>query len=326
MNAMTYEATVAHEQADARRAEIRATKAAVKRVEWERAARLNGAASAAPEVPVAQPQTGKPLTRAQKQKLARERKRAVQARTDALAQAAKSQRDETLAAAVQREPVTYLDPTTRKPVTREARVEESSWDDPADRNTATKAAWQARGFRRRDGLRDLKARRVITDAHWVAAEQFRDDLDAADGAVVKPEIVSTTMCSTPGYGPAMQQLEAQQRVRDGWQAVGLVLSGVFSWVVVSYGSIRDYETCKSVKHGRGSQLLVTALGRLADHYAGRSPRAQVVVVPVTERARVARVAKADAGPFVPWEAPRSTPEELAAALATLRELARRPSE
>ena len=57
------------------------------------------------------------------------------------------------------------------------------------------------------------------------------------------------------------------RVRRAVQVVGIVAGGVFSWVVISRGTLDDYDRCKGQEKGAGSRVLKAALLRLADHYA-----------------------------------------------------------
>lgn len=157
-------------------------------------------------------------------------------------------------------------------VVRELRPADLQREDRPDPDAPKRTV---RGARRRDGLRDMyeadrtrpEERRRITDAHWHAAEAFRSDLAVASGARPPRAAVRVQGAGEAGYGPTERQVDATTRARGAHQAVGLIHAGVLSWVVISGGSLRDYETCKGIRHGRGTDMLVAALDRLADYYS-----------------------------------------------------------
>lgn len=123
------------------------------------------------------------------------------------------------------------------------------------------------GTRRRDGLRQMLSRGHLTDAEWTAAERFRDDLAFAAGARG-----SGGRGSSGSYGPGKLQIDAQTRVNGALRAVGLVLGGVLSWVVISHGTIDGYATCKRIRLARASEMLHAALDRLAVFYSSAGKR------------------------------------------------------
>ncbi|MFT8245211.1 DUF6456 domain-containing protein [Roseomonas sp. BN140053] len=135
---------------------------------------------------------------------------------------------------------------------------------------------------RRARLRDPMRRLVLRD-HWpyrlyVAAATFRDDCevaagggagslaDALDKARLGLPIVTTSLPWQRSNAEAPGQIAAQQRLKEAWRVVGIVAGGVFSWVVVSNGSLADYDECKGLRKGEGGKTLKAALERLADFY------------------------------------------------------------
>lgn len=124
-----------------------------------------------------------------------------------------------------------------------------------------------RAARRRDGLRDLLSRKSITVQQWDAAERFRNDLATAAGARVIAEKAGVRVAfDATRYGPTEYQIDAQARVRAAWRHVGLIASGVVSWVVVSGGSVGDYDAATRRRGRSGTAMLIGALNRLAAYY------------------------------------------------------------
>ncbi|WP_424139380.1 hypothetical protein [Roseomonas chloroacetimidivorans] len=63
------------------------------------------------------------------------------------------------------------------------------------------------------------------------------------------------------------QRQAMRRAQDAWQkAIGLIASGVVSWVVISNGTLDDYASCKGMRRQTAAETLGDALDRLADFY------------------------------------------------------------
>jgi hypothetical protein len=126
-----------------------------------------------------------------------------------------------------------------------------------------------RGGRRMDGLLDMHTRKQITDAQWTGAERFRDDLAVSQGARIQADQAGIRVVfSASRYGPTERQLDAQARVRGAWQATGLALAGVVSWVIVSGASVSDYAQAKAMRKQRACDMLDAALDRLAVFYSG----------------------------------------------------------
>lgn len=121
-----------------------------------------------------------------------------------------------------------------------------------------------RGARRYDGILAMFGSR---SPQFIAAERFRDDCAKAGGARAEAGEASVRLAFDPGrYGPSDAQIDAQARARAAWQAMGLVATGVVSWVVLGNGSLATYEQAKGGKKGRASMILGAALDRLVAHY------------------------------------------------------------
>lgn len=124
-----------------------------------------------------------------------------------------------------------------------------------------------RRARVRDPLRRMVRTGRLPFRSYLAAEQFRSDLEAANGAVDSEHAPGGA--SPPWSRTHLRPLQyaAAQRLRVAWQTViGLIAGGVFSWVVVSHGSLDDYEACRGMRKGQAGRTLRDALERLADHY------------------------------------------------------------
>lgn len=124
-----------------------------------------------------------------------------------------------------------------------------------------------RRARVRDPLRRMVRTGYLEYRCFLAAERFRADLEAANGAVDSP-------FASGGSAPPWQrtnlrprQIAAIRAAMRAWQdAIGLVAAGVVSWVVVSHGTVRDYEACRRMRNGEAGRMLRDALIRLADLY------------------------------------------------------------
>jgi len=164
-------------------------------------------------------------------------------------------------------------------LTRDARGNLVSWRGAAlvDVDTRPDGDHPTRevvGARRRDGLIDLYTRGSLDRAQFAAFARFRDDLSRADGARAHDDDSGVRAAfSAASYGPGDAQLDASARVAGAWQAMGLIAAGVVSWVVVSAGSVRDYETCKRQRNGSGAAMLRAAADRLIAYYDRRPERA-----------------------------------------------------
>jgi hypothetical protein len=116
---------------------------------------------------------------------------------------------------------------------------------------------------------------------YVAADSFREDLERAEGGRDMGEALARALSraatETPSPTPspwqrsnhmAPGQWSAQRRVQRAWrEAIGLVASGVFHWVVISCGTLTDYALCKGIRRSTAAETLKDALERLADFYA-----------------------------------------------------------
>jgi hypothetical protein len=138
-----------------------------------------------------------------------------------------------------------------------------------------------RRARLRDPLRRMVKTGAIDYRLYVAADEFREDLDRADGVRDQAEALAralsrmaTGLPAPPPRHPhthsnegAPGQWAAQQRVQRAWrQAIGLVAAGVFHWVVISRGTLTDYTKVKGLRNGAAGVTLKAALERLADFY------------------------------------------------------------
>ena len=119
---------------------------------------------------------------------------------------------------------------------------------------------------------------------FLAADKFRDDMELADGAgsigsQIRPRITNDRGAPGDRYGYT-GAIAAKESVRRAWQAIGLRLSSIVAWCVVPkpegdggprYGTVRGYEECNRLKHGKGGEMLRDALEKLADHYGLDDP-------------------------------------------------------
>ena len=125
---------------------------------------------------------------------------------------------------------------------------------------------QLSGARRRDYLREMKARHVITAAEWEAVERFRDDLAIASGSGHGVTIETAGIRGTPGYGPTERQVDAVTRVRAAFEGVGLLLAPMLLWCIVAGVSGREYARMRRVPRGRALVMLHDTLEKLAAVY------------------------------------------------------------
>lgn len=138
-----------------------------------------------------------------------------------------------------------------------------------------------RRARLRDPLRRMVRTGAIEYRLYVAADEFREDLERADGVRDQAEALARALSRLATGLPAPPPLHphsyshegvpgqwtSQQRVQKAWQqAIGLVAAGVVHWVVISRGTLTDYATCKGVRRSAAAATLKSALGRLADFY------------------------------------------------------------
>ena len=159
---------------------------------------------------------------------------------------------------------------------RRRRLEVVDAMDPANPNGP-----RIRRARLRDPLRRMVKTGTLPFRLFVAAEVFREDCAKADGGEDAGESFGRALDRAangvppePPLSPWMRgnegkpgQWAAGERVRRAVQVVGIVAGGVFSWVVISRGTLDDYDRCKGQEKGAGSRVLKAALLRLADHYA-----------------------------------------------------------
>jgi hypothetical protein len=138
-----------------------------------------------------------------------------------------------------------------------------------------------RRARTKDPLRRMVKVNAIDYRLYVAADSFREDLERAEGGKDMGEALARALSraatETPSPAPspwqrsnhmAPGQWTAQRRVQRAWrEAIGLVASGVFHWVVVSCGTLKDYADCKGIRRSAAMETLKDALDRLADFYA-----------------------------------------------------------
>ncbi len=160
--------------------------------------------------------------------------------------------------------VVHLDPAVDHGPAIMIRRGEIVREDRADPDNANRTV---AGTSRRDGLRTMWAKGLIDGAEWHAATRFRDDLELASGARPNQGDNGGVRSTARHYEPGIAQIDAQTRVTGAWQAVGLVLTGVVSWVIVSRGTLSDYAECKGVRKERACQMLSTGLARLVVFYA-----------------------------------------------------------
>jgi hypothetical protein len=179
---------------------------------------------------------------------------------------------EELAPAAQRRAVMAPDGT----VLREALVEAAQWDDPSDTNYRSKRPWQVRGFRRVDPLLNLYERGTIGKEHYDAAQRLRTDSATAEGAKSGDPYVRVSGGSGPD-GPAAAQLDALERVRLAWLAIGgkqeqrdLEIKDVVRCVVLGWFGTRRYEEARRIRNGSAVGLLTEGLGRLVEWYDGNA--------------------------------------------------------
>lgn len=136
----------------------------------------------------------------------------------------------------------------------------------------------------KDPIRRAVRKEQLRYRHFLAADKFRDDLELAMGggsigSQIRPRITNDRGAPGDRYGYT-GAITARENVRRAWQAIGLRLAGIVAWCVVPkpegdggprYGSVRDYEECNRLKHGKGGDMLRDALTKLADHYGLDDP-------------------------------------------------------
>ncbi|MDT8330190.1 DUF6456 domain-containing protein [Roseomonas gilardii] len=159
---------------------------------------------------------------------------------------------------------------------RRRRLEVVDALDPANPNGP-----RIRRARLRDPLRRMVKTGTLPFRLFVAAEVFREDCAKADGGEDAGESFGRALERAangvppePPLSPWMRgnegkpgQWAAGERVRRALQAIGIVAGGVFSWVVISRGTLDDYCRCKGARRQDVGETLRRALARLADHYA-----------------------------------------------------------
>jgi hypothetical protein len=118
-----------------------------------------------------------------------------------------------------------------------------------------------------DPLRRLLAKGVITHAHWVAAERFRDCVALAAGA----------RSGAGGRLEAWQRChysarvaDARQEARGSLHAVGPRLSPVFTGAVLHQMPMREIERLGNLRRDSAPGMIVEALDRLAAYQANTS--------------------------------------------------------
>jgi hypothetical protein len=159
---------------------------------------------------------------------------------------------------------------------RRQRLEETYAVDPSQPDGP-----RIRRARTRDPLRRMVKVNAIEYRLYVAADQFREDLHRAVGGRDMGEALARALSraatETPAPPPspwqrsnhmAPGQWAAQRRIQRAWrEVIGLVAAGVFHWVVISCGTLRDYAGCKGIPRPDATKTLKDALSRLADFYA-----------------------------------------------------------
>lgn len=116
----------------------------------------------------------------------------------------------------------------------------------------------------RDEIWLLHQHRVITDAHWIAAERMRDDMVTAAGRIRGQPFQRVN--STPSSGGSTgAMLDAARRVDGAWRAVRPDSRLVF-WCLHG-GSLQAWECLWHKRHGSAAPVLTAALDRLAAYYS-----------------------------------------------------------
>lgn len=139
---------------------------------------------------------------------------------------------------------------------------------------------------RRARVRDPVRSMVAAGAPYrlfLAAERFRRDLEWAEAyrvpSQLRPRITVAHQTHQTTGRELPSALMAGDRVRQAWQAIGMVYGGIVSWCVVpkpadqghTFGTLDGYATEKRMRRQDASALLGEALARLADHYGYGHP-------------------------------------------------------
>lgn len=106
---------------------------------------------------------------------------------------------------------------------------------------------------------------TISREQYEAAARYERDYTIAQGGSAEPLGVFVDRSVGPG-GMGVARIDAQTRYRKANQAVGLVLSPVLSWCVLSTGTVTGYAQTRNWPVHRAVGYLCAALDRLAEHY------------------------------------------------------------
>jgi hypothetical protein len=155
----------------------------------------------------------------------------------------------------------------------------SEWLDPSDDNPMRRAAKTVAGARAANPLANMAARSgLVTLAHLAAAERLSSDAELVGGAAPgrgNPWMrLSGATVAGAGVSPSERALAATSRVRAAMAAIGDERSRSLVGHVLGFAGPERRDVA-SWARGNGMSapiatgMLVAALDRLSDYYAGR---------------------------------------------------------
>jgi hypothetical protein len=128
-----------------------------------------------------------------------------------------------------------------------------------------------RGAKRYSVIHGLYARGRINRHQYQAAMRFVDDMAIAVGQSPADSLSRLGRCRGSGErsDPSQRVLDALTRVRRVVELLQLRRDGVFWWVVVWNGGVRQYDERYGLRFGTAAKWLRDALDALDRHYASR---------------------------------------------------------
>jgi hypothetical protein len=192
---------------------------------------------------------------------------------------------ETIRGHVIRDVVVSTDPVVTRRVAvertiREPLAVEAQWNDPDDKNERSKTPRQVIGKRRSDPLMMLLNRRdsSVTKHHMAAAERYRADYEVGELGARPDQTVgfASVSAGSPG-GPTQVRLDALKRYRDAKRALGRSSAGLLHTVLIERIDITTNAEERGISRHVAMGMLIAALNRLEEHYAGAASAHAAVI-------------------------------------------------
>ncbi len=140
-----------------------------------------------------------------------------------------------------------------------------------DRPDTGRTQHTVRGARRHDAVAAVYGAR---SPELRAADRFRDDCAIASGAAQEGATGGLHGQWDPGrYGASDAVLDALQRARGAWQAIGLTLTGITGECILGNMKLETWCATYRRHHRTASRMLRDAISRLMEHYETLDSRA-----------------------------------------------------